>query len=172
MSYGGESFEVRSFFIVAPIVLGACLIMLFSVDERGHLGDKKSLQTTFICQGRRTVLCPWARHIYPCFSTGSNQEDPSRYIWKIVDWEVKNQIKQNQGRSQRMLSCWNYQKMKNWDSWPCYFTFQQWLRITKALIRLRERPVPLLFFEISRIEAHVMLKLRHSLLLPYCAPLS
>ena len=41
MSYGGESFGVRPFFIAAPIVLGACLIMLFSVDERGHLGEKK-----------------------------------------------------------------------------------------------------------------------------------
>ena len=41
MSYGGESFDVRPFFIVAPIVLGACLIMLFSVDERGHIGEKK-----------------------------------------------------------------------------------------------------------------------------------
>ena len=58
MSYGGESFGVRPFFIAAPIVLGACLIMLFSVDERGHLGEKNQLQTTFICQGRRTVLCP------------------------------------------------------------------------------------------------------------------
>ena len=57
MSYGGESFGVCPFFIVAPIVLGACLIMLFPVDERGHLGDSQ-LQTTFICQGRRTVLCP------------------------------------------------------------------------------------------------------------------
>ena len=53
---------------------------------------KNQLQTTFICQGRRTVLCPWASHIYPCFSTGSTQEDTSRYIWIIVDWEVKNQI--------------------------------------------------------------------------------
>ena len=51
MSYGGESFGVRPFFIVAPIVLGACLIMLFSVDERGHLEEK-------IYRGRRTVLCP------------------------------------------------------------------------------------------------------------------
>ena len=57
MSYGGESFGVRPFFIVAPIVLGACLIMLFSVDERGNLGEKNRLQTTFIYQGRRTVLC-------------------------------------------------------------------------------------------------------------------
>ena len=54
----GESFGVRPIFIVASIVLGACLIMLFSVDERGHLGEKNQSQTTFICQGRRTVLCP------------------------------------------------------------------------------------------------------------------
>ena len=41
-SFGGDSFGVRPIFIVAPIVLGACLIMLFSVDERGHLGEKKN----------------------------------------------------------------------------------------------------------------------------------
>ena len=41
MSYGGESFGVRPFFIVAPIVLGACLIMLFSVDEREDISEKK-----------------------------------------------------------------------------------------------------------------------------------
>ena len=27
-------------------------------------------------------------------STGSTQEDPSQNDWKIVDWEVKNEIKQ------------------------------------------------------------------------------
>ena len=27
-------------------------------------------------------------------STGSTQEDPSLYNWKIVDWDVKNQIKE------------------------------------------------------------------------------
>ena len=32
--------------------------MLFSVDERGHLVERNQLQTTFICQGRRTGLCP------------------------------------------------------------------------------------------------------------------
>ena len=58
MSYGGESFGVRTFFIVAPIVLGACLIMLFSVDERGHLGEeKKQLQTTFIMSGDVALCC-------------------------------------------------------------------------------------------------------------------
>ena len=40
-----------------PIVVGACLIMLFLVDKRGHLGEKNQLQTTFKCQGRRTVCC-------------------------------------------------------------------------------------------------------------------
>ena len=58
MSYGCESFGVLPFFIVAPIVLGAFLIMLFSVDERGHLGERNQLLITLICQGRRTVLCP------------------------------------------------------------------------------------------------------------------
>ena len=29
------------------------------IDERGHLGEKNQLPTTFICQGHcRTVLCP------------------------------------------------------------------------------------------------------------------
>ena len=27
-------------------------------------------------------------------SIGSTQEDPSCYIWKNVDWDVKNQVKQ------------------------------------------------------------------------------
>ena len=58
MSYVGESLASVHFFIVAPIVSGAWLITLFSVDERGHLGKKNRLQTTFICQGRRTMLCP------------------------------------------------------------------------------------------------------------------
>ena len=46
------------FFVVALIVLAACLIMWFSIDERGHLGEKNQLQTTFIFQGCCTVLCP------------------------------------------------------------------------------------------------------------------
>ena len=37
-----------------------------------------------------TALCPWARP-----NAGITQEDPSRRNWKIVDWNVKNQIKQN-----------------------------------------------------------------------------
>ena len=57
MSYGGESFGVRLFFIVAPIVLGACLIMFFSVDERGHLGEKKTtVADNIYLSGRRAVL--------------------------------------------------------------------------------------------------------------------
>ena len=55
---GRKATKQTKFFIVAPIVLGAYIIMLFSVDGRGHLGEKNQLQTTFMCQGRRTVLCP------------------------------------------------------------------------------------------------------------------
>ena len=54
-SYGGESFGVRLFFIVAPIVLGACLIMFFSVDERGHLGEKISCRQHLYVRG--VALC-------------------------------------------------------------------------------------------------------------------
>ena len=48
---GGESFGVRPFFIVAIIVLGACPIVLFSVDERGHLGEKKSVADKMYMSG-------------------------------------------------------------------------------------------------------------------------
>ena len=51
MSFGGESFGVRPVFIVAPIVLGACLIKLFSVDERGHLGEKISCRHYLYVRG-------------------------------------------------------------------------------------------------------------------------
>ena len=44
-------FGVRPFFIAAPIVLGACLIMLFSVDERGHLGEKNSVAVNIYMSG-------------------------------------------------------------------------------------------------------------------------
>ena len=51
MTYGGESFGLRPFLIAAPIVLGACLIMLFSVDERGHLGEKFSCRQHLYVRG-------------------------------------------------------------------------------------------------------------------------
>ena len=91
MSYGGESFGVRPFFIVAPIVLGACLIMLFSVDERGHLGEKNSCRQ-FICQG--VALCCVLEQdtfilVLVLVQPRKTRPDTSE---KIVDWEVKNQI--------------------------------------------------------------------------------
>ena len=50
MSYR-RIFWCRPIFIVASIVLGACLIMLFSVDERGHLGEKKSVADNIYMSG-------------------------------------------------------------------------------------------------------------------------
>ena len=43
------------------------------------------------------VLCPWARHFTPRKSWLITQEAvaPSRHDWKIVDWDVKPQHKQN-----------------------------------------------------------------------------
>ena len=42
-----------------------------------------------------SVLCPWARHIYPCLVLVlSTQEDPSWHNWKIVGLDVKNHANQ------------------------------------------------------------------------------
>ena len=43
------------------------------------------------------VLCPWARHFTPRKYWQITQEAvaPSRHDWKIVDWDVKPQHKQN-----------------------------------------------------------------------------
>ena len=42
------------------------------------------------------VLCPWARHFTPRKYWLITQEAmaPSRYDWKIVDWDVKPQYNQ------------------------------------------------------------------------------
>ena len=37
---------------------------------------------------------PLSKAHYSLLSTGSTQEDPSQHTWKIVDWDVKNKIKQ------------------------------------------------------------------------------
>ena len=47
------------------------------------------------------VLCPWARHFTPRKYWLITQEAvaPSRHDWKIVDWDVKPQHKQNKQNS-------------------------------------------------------------------------
>ena len=40
---------------------------------------------------------------YSLLSTGSTQEDPSRYSWKIVDWDVKKQKIRNSQNSYSVL---------------------------------------------------------------------
>ena len=54
MSHGGESFGVRPFFIVAPIVLGDCL--LSSVDVRGHLGEKSVAHNIYMSGASHCVV--------------------------------------------------------------------------------------------------------------------
>ena len=36
-----------------------------------------------------------SKTLYPLFSAGSTQKDPSRHDCKIVDWDIQNQNKQN-----------------------------------------------------------------------------
>ena len=78
MSYGGESFGVRPFFIVAPIVLGDCL--LSSVDVRGHLGEKSVADNIYV---RGVALC-WVLEqdtfILVLVLVQPRKKDPSRYI--------------------------------------------------------------------------------------------
>ena len=49
------------------------------------------------------VLCPWARHFTPRKYWLITQEAvaPSRYDWKIVDWDVKLQHKQNKQKTNK-----------------------------------------------------------------------
>ena len=53
-------------------------------------------------------------------STGSTQEDPSRHNWKIVDWDVKNQIKQNKLSSDRKLRLIRLSGCTDTDLNPCW----------------------------------------------------
>ena len=54
------------------------------------------------------VLCPWARHFTPRKYWLITQEAmaPSRYDWKIVDWDVKPQ--HNQPYTQAWSKAWSY----------------------------------------------------------------
>ena len=53
------------------------------------------------------VLCPWARHFTPLKYWLITQEAvaPSRHDWKIVDWDVKPQHKQEMNASEQSTAC-------------------------------------------------------------------
>ena len=55
------------------------------------------------------VLCPWARHFTPRKYWLITQEAvaPSRHDWKIVDWDVKPQHKQNKNKASGLYTCKN-----------------------------------------------------------------
>ena len=54
------------------------------------------------------VLCPWAKHFTPRMYWLITQEAvaPSRHDWKIVDWDVKPQHKQNFSHQRLTPKCW------------------------------------------------------------------
>ena len=64
-------------------------LFLFTFYYREHSGSMVECLT----RQRHCVVSLSKTHL-SMLSTGSTQEDPSRHNWKIVDWEVKNQIKQ------------------------------------------------------------------------------
>ena len=60
MSYGGESFGVRPFFFIVKCShcsRGLPNHVVLSRQKRTSRRKKNQLQTTFKCQGRRTVCC-------------------------------------------------------------------------------------------------------------------
>ena len=54
------------------------------------------------------VLCPWARHFTPRKYWLITQEAvaPSRYDWKIVDWDVKPQHNQPTKENWKTVQIW------------------------------------------------------------------
>ena len=65
-----------------------------------------------------TVLCPWARHIYPCLVLVQPRKTrPTIYNWKIVEWDVRNQ-------TNKQISWWarkriHYYIVWGWDRKIC-----------------------------------------------------
>ena len=61
---------------------------------------------------RRHCIVSLSKTHKSLLSTGSTQEDPSRHNWKIVDWDVKNQIKQTKayGTLKNKESAFMYQR--------------------------------------------------------------
>ena len=60
-----------------------------------------------------TVMCPRARHIYPCLVLVSTQEYQSRHNCKNVDLDVKNHIKQT-NQNLKLMTYNNYFGMIKW----------------------------------------------------------
>ena len=73
-------------------------ILQFSIGERGGSVVECRTPEREVRGSRPTVavLCPWARHFTPRKYWLITQEAmaPSRYDWKIVDWDVKPQHNQ------------------------------------------------------------------------------
>ena len=67
------------------------LLFISWKEHRGSMIDLSSRGCSFavlsLTGGTALFL---SKPLYPLFSTGSTQEDPSKYDWKIVDREVKN----------------------------------------------------------------------------------
>ena len=67
------------------------------------------------------VLCPWARHFTPRKYWLITQEAmaPSRYDWKIVDWDVKPQHNQPTNQRPQQASDFRQNQSIDWtiDVW-------------------------------------------------------
>ena len=94
-----------------------CWVVFHEAGERGGSVVECRTPEREVRGSRPTaaVLCPWARHFTPRKYWLITQEAmaPSRYDWKIVDWDVKPQ--HNQPTSMKHK---NYVQITNFDLLP------------------------------------------------------
>ena len=94
------SFAVRGQVLFYLIVTAgeSCIGLTCEIGERGGSVVECRTREREVRGSRPTaaVLCPWARHFTPRKYWLITQEAmaPSRYDWKIVDWDVKPQHNQ------------------------------------------------------------------------------
>ena len=76
----------------------AILVKICQVERSGSVVECRTAEREVGgSKPTAAVLCPWARHFTPRKYWLITQEAvaPSRHDWKIVDWDVKSQHKQN-----------------------------------------------------------------------------
>ena len=97
-----------------------------------------------------------SKTLYPLLSTGSIQEGASWYYWKIVDWDVKNQINQTNRPSWKKGVIINYQRIFTWNGCTYYEIDVKWDADQCRLLKIN------LLYNIhnSRVSTNMVVQLR------------
>ena len=106
-------------------------LVTFTVEAlwlSGRVLDSRSRGCRFEPHQRHCIVS-LSKTCYPLLSTGSTQEDLSRHDWTIVDWDVKNQIKQT-------FNVKNHILMYQWWSQRILTDHLFYLRVYQMLIQI------------------------------------